>query len=977
MNFFLLAAGKPHSGKLPTILRNLNDKFKTIDWQLKTLKDSNVQFKIFIVIGYNSKLIKEKIRNISFILNKKWNNSSIIDTFFSLPFNNKDTIISYADTIFDKNVISEIIKINADIVVCIDNGWKKRYPKRPIKDIELAEKIFYKGKYREFTGLILFKKEVIYKIKTLKKNKIKNLVDLIYVLESNNINIKYHNIENRWAEFNLEQDVAKFFIKTKAQTLEKLKYISKEIKIPNQIFFTIREWKQEQKSVISKINFKFRNKIIIIRSSSNNEDTWAKSNAGKYISIQNINANNQKQIIKNITTVINSYDDINQDKDEVLIQEQIKDIKMSGVILTCDLNTGSSYYHINYSKDSKSSDAVTSGRTNNLKKIIVNKHDTYYIQKYNKEFFKIIQNIKKLEKFLIYSKLDIEFIIDRKNQFYLLQVRPIVVDHSKYEEFLEFESDLLKNNIKNFNTKEIYSNMTDWNPAEIIGEHPKPLSSSLYQKLITDSTWSQQRYEFGYGDLRNEKLLKFFSGRPYVNINKSLKSFIPNDLPINIRKKLFNLYKTKIINDPRLHDKIEFEVILSAWTPNLKKQIQNNSLFNCFTPEDIEIISENLKKITHKAFTRLKGDASKIDILNNRRKFIIDSNIIDLKKIYYLLNDCIQYGTLPFAHAARAGFISISILKGFIKNNYFTEKRVNQFLSSIKTVNKELIEDKKKYIGKFISMKSLNKKYGHLREGTYEISQLAYRENTKKYFFDKNIKKEHTNKFIFTEKELNHIKQYLKSFDNSISLNFFIDYLRDSIVLREKLKFEFTKNIDAIFSIILQSKVFKSISREDMSYIDLKDLEGLKKKKLNISQIIKRINLRKEKYNLEKLAMLPDFISSKKDFYFFEYFMVKPNFITLNSIEANVININKIGNNSIKNSIILIPQADPGYDWIFSHNICGLITRYGGANSHMAIRAAELNLPAAIGVGELLFNNILSSNRILLNCENKLINIIR
>ena len=162
-----------------------------------------------------------------------------------------------------------------------------------------------------------------------------------------------------------------------------------------------------------------------------------------------------------------------------------------------------------------------------------------------------------------------------------------------------------------------------------------------------------------------------------------------------------------------------------------------------------------------------------------------------------------------------------------------------------------------------------------------------------------------------------------------------------------------------------------------MSYIDLKDLEGLKKKKLNISQIIKRINLRKEKYNLEKLVTLPDFISSKKDFYFFEYFMVKPNFITLNSIEANVININKIGNNSIKNSIILIPQADPGYDWIFSHNICGLITRYGGANSHMAIRAAELNLPAAIGVGELLFNNILSSNRILLNCENKLINIIK
>ena len=39
------------------------------------------------------------------------------------------------------------------------------------------------------------------------------------------------------------------------------------------------------------------------------------------------------------------------------------------------------------------------------------------------------------------------------------------------------------------------------------------------------------------------------------------------------------------------------------------------------------------------------------------------------------------------------------------------------------------------------------------------------------------------------------------------------------------------------------------------------------------------------------------------------------------------------------------------YDWIFSHGIKGFITMYGGANSHMAIRAGELGIPAAVGVG--------------------------
>ena len=49
---------------------------------------------------------------------------------------------------------------------------------------------------------------------------------------------------------------------------------------------------------------------------------------------------------------------------------------------------------------------------------------------------------------------------------------------------------------------------------------------------------------------------------------------------------------------------------------------------------------------------------------------------------------------------------------------------------------------------------------------------------------------------------------------------------------------------------------------------------------------------------------------------------------------------------------MLIPSADPGYDWLLARGIAGLVTMFGGANSHMAVRAAECSLPAAIGVGE-------------------------
>ena len=60
-------------------------------------------------------------------------------------------------------------------------------------------------------------------------------------------------------------------------------------------------------------------------------------------------------------------------------------------------------------------------------------------------------------------------------------------------------------------------------------------------------------------------------------------------------------------------------------------------------------------------------------------------------------------------------------------------------------------------------------------------------------------------------------------------------------------------------------------------------------------------------------------------------------------------------------------------DWIFSKNISGLITKFGGAASHMAIRCAELGIPAAIGCGEQLFESLQQANRVLLDCSSKLI----
>ena len=80
--------------------------------------------------------------------------------------------------------------------------------------------------------------------------------------------------------------------------------------------------------------------------------------------------------------------------------------------------------------------------------------------------------------------------------------------------------------------------------------------------------------------------------------------------------------------------------------------------------------------------------------------------------------------------------------------------------------------------------------------------------------------------------------------------------------------------------------------------------------------------------------------------------------------------------NNYDNKIVCIENADPGYDFLFSHNIKGIITKFGGINSHMSIRCNELNVPAAIGVGEKIFTDLINSNKVQLNCENKTLKFI-
>ena len=95
---------------------------------------------------------------------------------------------------------------------------------------------------------------------------------------------------------------------------------------------------------------------------------------------------------RKIEEVIKSYKNLKK-KSEFFIQDMVKNIKISGVVLTRDLESYLPCYNINY-YIGKDSSAVTSGKRGS-RNIIYIENKKY---KLNQRFEKLIKIIKKIQK---------------------------------------------------------------------------------------------------------------------------------------------------------------------------------------------------------------------------------------------------------------------------------------------------------------------------------------------------------------------------------------------------------------------------------------------------------------------------------------------------------------------------------------------------------------------------------------------------
>jgi glutamine kinase len=769
---------------------------------------------------------------------------------------------------------------------------------------------------------------------------------------------------------------------SKSDTLKFLQLRIKRSKIEKILDFTVTDWKKNKSYILNLIFEHFGTTLVIIRSSAMGEDSHEKSEAGNYDSISHVHTSSNSELKTAINKVISSYrkkgnlDPTNQ----ILIQKQATKIITSGVAFTRSTDN-EPYYIINF-EDGSATDGVTKGEQGNMIKIFRKIPQKQIPEKWRN----IIKSFKEIEKVTNSSRLDIEFAITKNKQIVIFQVRPLISQSKKLDQNIDGKiSSIISFNKKNLekyikrnylNKKIIFSDMSDWNPAEILGNNPNFLDYSLYDYLIMKSAWTSGRTILGYPKINSSLMVKF-GNKPYVNVNSSFSSLIPAQLSKKLQKKLMNFYLNKLEQNPSLHDKVEFEILFTCYDLTIDKRLKELQKFN-FSKREINLLKISLLNFTNEIISKFpiiskNNNTSITQMYENRTKILsvlakkkqTPSNLLNAAE--QLLHDCKIFGTMPFSTTARIAFIGSILLKSLKNEGFVDSKLIDSFMMSIITPSTEIQNDFDNYLRKKISKKIFLKKYGHLRPGTYDITALRYDADNQ---FFKNMtysKKKQKNSVNINEEHLSKkFKKHKLIFDK---INF-LDFVKESLIQREKLKFEFTKNLSKSLELIVEAGEKLGFTRNDLAYLEISDIL---KNKSNVKSTWQRIinkNFKKKKLN--DLLILPPLIFSKKDFDVIQYYLSKPNYITSKKISKKLLKITNSNQKSLnlKNKIVLIENADPGYDWIFTRNPSGLITKYGGVASHMAIRCSELGLPAAIGCGEILFDKLLNSKEIILDCQN-------
>lgn len=685
---------------------------------------------------------------------------------------------------------------------------------------------------------------------------------------------------------------------------------------------------------------------VAVRSSADQEDSSGASFAGMYTTKLRVQATEQairaaadevRHSGMHKTEVVSHYAEqrglkLTESNVSVIVQEMIE-ADMSGVIFSHDLAKPDGYYAVSVS--SGLGETIVGGAANGRLIRIARGAKSASIK--DSWLRKLIVAMKAIERRFRSSSLDVEFAV-QDGTLYILQCRPITTAQAEMDKALEKR---LLERIKSVNALvashfrgDVLGDMIDINPVELLGVAPMPLDISIFKYLFADKIVEQVRRDMGYDPL-DVGVLRVVEGKPYISMRAAAFSFRPRGISNEVYERMVRVYRNMLVENPALQSRVEFDVFAMSCGEKLERVMREAKL------------DDNERAIVREAFLRIgevflrvsTAQAENFDAFadNYEQRTASMSNAT--------LGDILEHvarGTEMFARVARLAFYWKSRFE-----ELHPREDLNLLMGGhIRSVNERLQSDLVACRNGTIAREEVVERYGHLRPGQFSVFGESYADDPNAYLFAQ-----------MERAEVARPQRQAHEFEEATEFRHVVTFME----ARERMKFLFSQSLHLFATKLKHQLAQRGISEGDASRVSWDELQAC----LNNSTPVMASYAKHEPPVLLPDVIIPGFTNLG----IITFSEAMPSYITTSIVKARVCVLERLGVKvDVRGALVLLPNADPGYDFLFHSGAVGIITKVGGPASHMCIRSIELQMPACIGCGESVYQKLAAAHSAVLDC---------
>jgi glutamine kinase len=721
----------------------------------------------------------------------------------------------------------------------------------------------------------------------------------------------------------------------KASVLMALRGRLRSARIPESVLIPWHEWQRNRESALARMMALESRGVLAVRSARVNEDHDVQD-AGRYLSLLDVPAN-PDQLCESVDRVFDSYGRI-RGNDGVLVQPQITGVRRAFVASSC--GAWACAYHTISFATGPAPDAITRGDS---------PAETWHLvpdvrhENLPGPVARALDVLLELHEMFDSAPVEIELVEDAES-FWLLQVRPLPGDRTSRLPSGSLERTASELNDVRHKGASLLGLMPDWNTAELLGAHPRPLAISLFHTLLGEDVWWRARSALGYARPYSDRLIQPVAGRPYIDVRASFESLCPAALSERDRHSLVDAWMARLRRNPALHDRIEFEIVLSGIEFDTAARL---AAMNCDVAA--EELLPALRRIT---LTALDRDALRETI----RTFasLLCAQTSDLDPLAERLLALAGNVSLAFARVARCDFLAQSLWHSAARLGAISPQRCLAMLAdaSASTPN----------IGNGTARAS--------RPSQFDIRSVM----STPVDVTSDASPESIN-FQLSANESSAVTGLLREHSLPWTADELVDLARLAARARELGKRTLAALLGDWMSGVRKRGMQRGIDAEALSWLSWQEATDLN---LDGSEIDRRVSDARSRHRIDAQLKMPMLLAEESELRAVCMPPASGHFHGNGVVEAPLVLLDaQSGHHELPpGSIIAIASADPGFEWIFSRRPRALITAFGGPHSHMALRCADLGCGVVLGLGSDRFDRLIHASQLRIDFDQAHIHVL-